>query len=169
MKLSLKKTETVSFFIASILGVLFHFVYDWTGENPIAGIFFPMNESTWEHLKLIFFPVSLLAIIEYFILGNGYKNFVVIKFLSVLLGMAVTVVLFYTYTGIYGKNSDALNILIYFISMALAYVFSYRWIRSQKMWAVPAKVGLWGFVILMLLFFLFSLFPPSIALFQPPD
>ena len=53
---SLKKTELVSFVIASALGVLFHFMYEWTGENAIAGLFFPINESTWEHLKLIFFP-----------------------------------------------------------------------------------------------------------------
>lgn len=165
---SLKKIEIISFLIASVLGVLFHFVYDWTGENAIAGLFFPINESTWEHLKLIFFPISLLALIEYFILGIRYNNFIFNKFLSVLLGMAVTVILFYTYTGIYGKNSDVLNILIYFLSMAAAYIFSYHWIRSRKMSAVSAKVGFWGFVILMLLFFLFTLFPPTIGLFRSP-
>lgn len=110
---SLKKTELVSFVIASALGVLFHFMYEWTGENAIAGLFFPINESIWEHLKLIFFPVFLLALIEYFILDIRYENFLFIKFLSVLLGMAVTIILFYTYTGIYGKNNDVLNILIY--------------------------------------------------------
>lgn len=165
---SLKKTELVSFVIASALGVLLHFMYEWTGENAIAGLFFPINESTWEHLKLIFFPVSLLALIEYFVLDIHYENFLFIKFLSVLLGMAVTIILFYTYTGIYGKNIDVLNILIYFLSMAAAYLFSYHWIRSRNLSAVPGKVGFWGFVILMLLFFLFTLFPPGIALFQSP-
>lgn len=163
---SLKKVESISFVIASILGVIFHFIYDWSNENPIAGLFFPINESTWEHLKLIFFPIILLALIEYFILDIRYKNFVFIKFLSALLGMAITVVLFYTYTGIWGKNNDFLNILIYFISMAAAYLFSYRWIRSKKMSGVPAKTGYWGIVVWMLLFFLFSMFPPEIGLFM---
>ncbi len=163
---SLKKVESISFVIASILGVIFHFIYDWSNENPIAGLFFPINESTWEHLKLIFFPIVLLALIEYFILDIRYSNFVFIKFLSALLGMAITVVLFYTYTGIWGKNNDFLNILIYFISMAAAYLFSYRWIRSKKMSGVPARIGYWGIVIWMLLFFLFSMFPPKIGLFM---
>ena len=59
---SLKKTELVSFVIASALGVLFHFMYEWTGENAIAGLFFPINESTWEHMKLVFFPMLVYGI-----------------------------------------------------------------------------------------------------------
>lgn len=165
---SLKKIEGISFVIACVLGFIFHFIYDWTKANPIAGLFFPINESTWEHLKLIFFPILLLSLIEYFIFGIQYANFIFTKFLSVLLGMAITVVLFYTYTGIYGKNSDILNVLIYFISMAAAYVFSYRCIRSKKLSGIPAIVGYWGFVILMLFFFLFTMFPPKIGLFISP-
>ena len=37
-----------------VSGSLFHFVYDWTGKNTFAGLFFPTNESTWEHMKLAF-------------------------------------------------------------------------------------------------------------------
>ena len=37
-----------------VSGSLFHFVYDWTGKNTFIGMFFPINESTWEHMK----PVS---------------------------------------------------------------------------------------------------------------
>lgn len=167
-KCSLKKAEIISFITASILGVIFHFVYEWSGENPVVSLFFPMNESTWEHLKLIFYPVLLLSIIEYFLLGIDYPNFFFAKFLSVLLGMIITVVLFYTYTGIYGKNSDGMNILIYFVSMAAAYLSSYRTIRSKKMYGVPQKVGFWGFVVLLFLFMLFSVFPPDIGLFRSP-
>lgn len=168
MKIPFKKAETFSFIIACILGFLFHFVYEWTGENAIASLFFPINESTWEHLKLIFFPIAFLSVIEYFWLGIHYDNFIVVKFLSILLGMTLTVVGFYTYTGVYGKNNDVLNILIYFVSMAAAYWLSYRMIRGKKLMGIPAKTGYWGFVLLMLLFFLFSLFPPKIGLFLPP-
>lgn len=166
--MSLKRAESLSFFIACALGVLFHFIYEWTGESPIAALFFPINESTWEHLKLIYFPIALLSVIEYFFLGIRYNNFIVIKFLSILLGMGLSIVSFYTYTGIYGKSSDVMNILIYLVSMAAAYWFSYRMIRGKKLMGIPPKAGYWGFVALMLLFFLFSLFPPTIGLFQPP-
>ena len=42
------------FLVTCALGVLFHFVYDWTGENAVVGLFTPINESTWERLKLLF-------------------------------------------------------------------------------------------------------------------
>ncbi len=57
----IRKIEITAFIAACILGVLFHFVYDWTGKNPAAAAFFPVNESTWEHLKLVFFPILILS------------------------------------------------------------------------------------------------------------
>ena len=45
-----------------VSGSLFHFVYDWTGKNTFAGLFFPTNESTWEHMKLAFLPMNLYGI-----------------------------------------------------------------------------------------------------------
>lgn len=167
--ISLKKAEIISFLVASLLGVIFHFVYDWSGENPIVSLFFPKNESTWEHLKLIFFPITLLSLIEYFIFNIQYENFAIIKFLSILLAMALTIVLFYTYTGVYGKNSDVLNIVIYFIAMAVAYLFSYRMLRKGVLSGVSPQIGYWGFVILLLFFFVFTLFPPQIGLFATPE
>lgn len=168
-KISLKNVEIISFIIASILGVFFHFIYEWSNENPIAALFFPVNESTWEHLKLIFFPILLLSIAEYFLFGVQYKNFVFVKFLSAVIGMVITVVLFYTYTGVYGKNNDVINILIYFIAMILAYVFSYRSLRSKRFYGIPEQIGFYGFLLLFLMFVIFTLFPPEIELFLPPS
>ena len=53
------------FIFISILGVLLHFTYEWSGDNPAIGLFSAVNESTWEHLKLIFFPMLLLTMIEF--------------------------------------------------------------------------------------------------------
>lgn len=38
------------------VGALSHFFYEWSGGSTAAGIFFPVNESVWEHMKLVFFP-----------------------------------------------------------------------------------------------------------------
>lgn len=169
MNWSLKKKEFVCFFIASILGVLSHFVYDWSNENAVVGLFFPFNESTWEHLKLIFFPIMFVSLVEYFYIHSSQKDsFICIKLYSALLAMALTIVLFYTYSGILGKNSDVLNILIYFISMASAYVFSFKKLNTKKQYFYAPKTCYIGFAVLTLLFIVFSIFPPSIGLFQSP-
>lgn len=165
---SLKKIEWISGITASILGVIFHFIYGWTNDNPVAGLFFPVNESTWEHLKLIFFPILLVSIWEYFFFRAKYDNFICVKFFSVLIGMAITVTAFYTYTGIYGKNSDVMNILIYFFSMAAAYSFSYKMLRRRRLCGVSAQSCYMGFMIMSLLFIILTIFPPPIGLFTPP-
>lgn len=56
-----------------ITGTLLHFVYEWSGESLFVGIFSPINESVWEHLKLLFFPMSVWILIGYFIFGKNSK------------------------------------------------------------------------------------------------
>ena len=59
-----KKLEIIGFFFVSIVGTLLHFAYEASGSNFIAGIFAPVNESTFEHLKLLFYPFIIYGIIE---------------------------------------------------------------------------------------------------------
>lgn len=168
MKLSLKKAEFFSFLAASLLGVLFHFVYEWTGNNKIAGLFFPVNESTWEHLKLVFFPILLVSAIEYYLLPQKPPNFICTKFFSALLGMFAVVVLFYTYSGVLGRTIDAVNIIIYFISMAIAYLYSYRRLSAPKNCAITPGTCIVGVLGMILLFIVFTNRPPDIGLFKVP-
>lgn len=49
---------------AFALASLFHFLYDWI-QVPLLGIFFPVNESVWEHLKLCFYPIVLVWILPW--------------------------------------------------------------------------------------------------------
>ena len=62
-----KKYVVIGFFVVGILGTLFHFVYDWSGKMWFVGLFVPVNESTWEHMKLLFVPMLI-----YIMLGNLY-------------------------------------------------------------------------------------------------
>ncbi len=58
-----------------ILGTLLHFVYEWSGSNVIVGIFSPVNESVWEHLKLLYFPMSLWLLLGYSKFGKNNCNY----------------------------------------------------------------------------------------------
>ena len=42
--------------VAAFLGTLNHFLYFLSGQSPIVALFCPVNESVWEHLKLLYFP-----------------------------------------------------------------------------------------------------------------
>lgn len=108
-----------------ILGCFWHFLYAWSGENFLVGLIAPVNESVPEHLKLLFFPFLLFSVFEYFLRGKS-KNFVFIKVLSVLFGMAVIVILFYAYTGLIGKNLLFADISVFLLGDIAAFYLSYK-------------------------------------------
>lgn len=168
MKLSLKKSEFICFLGACLLGVLFHFIYEWSGNNFFLGLFFPVNESTWEHLKLIFFPITIMSLMEYYFLNIKNSNFICIKLQSVLLGMAATVVIFYTYSGVLGKNINAVDIAIFFIAMAISYRHSYKKLKKESTGDFLSRQCFLCFYILIVLFAFFTLYPLNIGLFQSP-
>ena len=68
----IKTIELFAFIIASILGVIFHFLYNWTGQIRFIGFFVPVNESIWEHLKLIFYPITIVSLAEYYLCKNSH-------------------------------------------------------------------------------------------------
>lgn len=168
MNTSLRKSQLFSYVIACILGVLFHFVYEWSGENFLLGLFVPVNESTWEHLKLIFFPILILSLIEYFCFNIKHPDFICIKFRSALIGMIATVILFYTYSGIWGKTIDFINIAIYFIAMAVSYVYSFNRLKKESTDDLSSQRCFLGFCIVILLFVYLTIFPLPIGLFDIP-
>ena len=61
----LERAQIIAIVVSIILGTILHFLYKWTGANPIIASFSAVNESVWEHLKLVFFPMTLVGIIEY--------------------------------------------------------------------------------------------------------
>ena len=167
-KYPLKILEGISFLTASLLGTLSHFVYEWSGENFFAGLFFPVNESTWEHLKLVFLPILIVSVSELFIGKIQREDFPCIKLRSALFGMLIIVVLFYTYTGVLGTVVDWLNIVIYFVGMGTAYLYSYRKLNSEALLHCNPRLSLLLTFTLLILFMIFTVYPPSLGLFRAP-
>jgi hypothetical protein len=156
------------FLFVGVLGVLFHFAYDFLGENRIAGLFFPVNESIWEHLKLLFFPVALWWILEWFI-WEKTPNFFPTRMKALLCALTAIPVLYYTYSGIVGQRFAAVDIGIYFVSAALYFYLVSRFSRKNKEAGEgDTLLALSAFLILLFAFWLFSFFPPDLGIFWAP-
>ena len=69
----LKSYTIAGIFFVLILGCLSHFFYEWSSNNFIVGLFAPVSESTWEHMKLIFFPMLLYSLVAIPNLKDRYK------------------------------------------------------------------------------------------------
>ena len=82
--------ETVGLLVVLAAGNLLHFVYDWSGGWGAAAAFSAVNESTWEHMKLLFFPMFLFSVVQVCCLGRNYPNFLAARGVSTVTGVALT-------------------------------------------------------------------------------
>ena len=150
----------------TILGFLNHFLYDWTGGSSLAALFCPINESPWEHLKLLFFPFLFVTLGTAALYRFRDRRFFYCRFLGVVCGMAFTLVTFYTYTGIWGSHALILDLLIFFLSVVLSFSAARFFFRALKQLPSANVIfTLWGAGIFF--FFVFTCFPPGIPLFFP--
>ncbi|MBQ4097128.1 MAG: hypothetical protein IJC62_03100, partial [Clostridia bacterium] len=105
MKKSVGLWQLWGFVTVSLLGTLLHFLYEWTGESiwvaPISGV----NESTWEHMKLFFFPAVAFAVFESFFMRER-RDYWCIKLRGIILALTLIPVIYYTYNGAIGKSPD---------------------------------------------------------------
>jgi hypothetical protein len=152
--------------VVSVLGTLSHFAYEWLGRNPVVALFCPVNESTWEHIKLLFFPMLLYTLCLSAKERNREVQYALLS--GNLIGTLLIPVLFYTYTGILGYNITAVDVAIFFVSVLAAFFAAYRMLRrGKKRCCQSVVVGMT--VLLCVLFFVFTFYPPDIALFVSPE
>lgn len=163
---SLNKKNLPSILAVAILGSLNHFLYDWTGGSSLAALFCPINESPWEHLKLLFFPFLFVTLGTAALYRFRDRRFFYCRFLGVLCGMAFILISFYTHTGIWGTHVLILDLLIFFLGVVLSFSAARFFFRALKQ--IPSAnviFTLWGAGIFF--FFVFTCFPPGIPLFFP--
>ena len=99
------------------LGAAAHFFYEWSGNNFFVGMFSPVNESVWEHMKLAFFPMLLFSFAANLFLKKDYPGAASSALCGALLSTALIPVIFYTYSGVLGYNSLLPDILTFVFSV----------------------------------------------------
>ena len=152
-----------------IVGTLLHFTYEWSGNNQIVGIFSAINESTWEHLKLIFFPMLIFAIFEGINIYKETNNYIEAKTIGIIFGMLFITVFFFTYTGIIGTNFAILDIGSFFVGVILSEIIAYKIMQMKSFSTNKTKrISIILIIIITLCFIIFTFNPPNINYFRDP-
>ncbi len=166
----ISKSQTiVGIIFTAAAGTCLHFLYQWSACRPAAALIGAVNESTWEHLKLLFFPVLLYTLLESIFFARRASGFLWARTLALMAGMALIVCGFYTYSGILGKNYFIADITLFMagtITTFLLTIAIQKWRRN-----FPAHTGL-AILLLVIwtaLFFIFTFYPPKIGLFMLPS
>ena len=162
----IRNYQIVSSIFACTAGTLLHFTYEFFGENMLVASFSAVNESVWEHLKLLFFPMLLSTIIGFFYIGKSTSNFLCSKVLGILASMSFIIIFFYTYTGIIGKSIVFIDIASFFVAVILGEYLAYKLMISNfKCNNIIAIIIL---ATTLICFIVFTYFTPNIGLFKDP-
>lgn len=162
----MKKSIIAGILFTIILGTLLHFTYEWSGKNNIIALFSAVNESTWEHLKLLFFPYMIYMVYEYFTIGNRYSNYITAKTLGILSGLVAIPLIFNVYTAILGTNYVVLDILTFIVGVIISYIVSYIVLKEGEL--EFNKLSLIILILLTFAFFYFTFNPPHLDIFLDP-
>jgi membrane-bound acyltransferase YfiQ involved in biofilm formation len=168
MKRNLYFWQGAGFLFTGIFGTLLHFIFDWSNGNRFAALFSGVNESVWEHMKLLFFPMFLVAVLENCFLGKKYENFMTVKLRGIILGSVLIPMIYYTYIDALGVSADWFNISIFFIANAAGYIYESKLIIKDKKTLLSSTASIVILFILAGVYFVFTFYPPHIPLFQDP-
>lgn len=166
-KNKLLKFQIFSVIFAWILGTILHFTYEWSNKNIVVAAFSAVNESTWEHLKLLFFPMIITTIIGliYFRKKDKINNFLCAKTIGIIVALSFVVIFFYTYTGVIGTNFAILDIGSFFVGVFLGEYTAYKLIKKGALCDNKLAIIL---IIIFSLFIIFTYKTPNLGIFKDP-
>ncbi len=145
--------EIVGFLFTVLFGSFLHFAYAISDYYKPLALIAAVNESTWEHLKLAFWPAFLFAIIEFYVFGSKNKNFLFAKLIS-LYSMPILIIFFFYSYLLFIKGNLFIDIFIFIISVFLGYFIGYKILVSKKSFG---KLKWIAIILILLEIFAFSL------------
>lgn len=167
MKRNVGLWQLMGFAVTSFLGTILHFLYEWLDSAVWIAPFSGVNESTWEHMKLLFWPMFFFAIVQSFFFKD-YAAFWCVKLRGIVLGLVLIPVIFYTYNGVIGNSPDWVNISIFFISAAIVYIYETRLFKMNVVGCRSSRFSLGMLLLIAACFVLFTFFTPTLAIFKDP-
>ena len=127
-----KKWEVIGLFVTLAAGNLLHFVYDWSGENPVVAAISGVNESVWEHMKLLAVPWIFWSVVEVVVLRRSHLPVLAARAGGLLTGLLLIPLLYYGYTGVTGSDLSLVDILIF--QLAVLAAFGISWFLLKRRW-----------------------------------
>lgn len=167
MSEALKWRSFLSAIVVISAGSLLHFAWEWSGRSTLVAVVAATSESTWEHLKLAFWPALALAPIQRAIYGSepGWLPATAIR---CVVPSFVIVVLFYGYTAVVGTHHLAADLTIFAFAIVAGELLGHAVLRHE--FGAASRTGAGGILILAtLLFSTLTFRPPDCVLFREPS
>ena len=167
--MNLKKVKMIGVIGILILSFLTHFLYEWF-PNPLFAIFFPVNESVWEHMKMLFTTILIYSVIEYLLLYKfkiNTNNFMLSSFIIAIIAIPIFLALYLPFHYTIGHNM-VITIIIMTITFIIIEIISYKLLNLK-----PIKYSNFMAILLIIasyiMFGYFTYNPLTYDLFFDPE
>ena len=123
----------INIIITFILSFLCHFLYEWL-PNPVFAIFFPVNESIWEHMKMLHTTILLNGIIEYLLLKKYniiHNNLFLTIYLKSIISIPIYLIMFLPIYYNIGENMF-IAITIMLITIIIVNIIGYKLLKLEE-------------------------------------
>ena len=154
--------------ILFLIGSFMHFLYDLCGRSVIVGLISAVNESVWEHSKMVLLPVICWWSFYYIIRGkvnNIDKNkWFTSALIALLTSILAIPMLYYFYTEAFGVEILAVDISILFVALLFGQLLAFHFYKYSK--GINSYIPICVFIVLILIFMIFTFYPPHIPFFK---
>ncbi|MEX1378319.1 MAG: DUF6512 family protein [Eubacteriales bacterium] len=160
-----KKTKLAIFHFAAIAPAMFlvmkaHYVYD-NYPQLITSLFFPVNESIWEHTKLFVLPVMAVFLLVYALYGRKFKNYIPSTFLSLIYMPLISCISFGIYLMIAKEHHPSSGIIFSCAVLAIGFIVSYIMSIKEKLISRKSSMSIISMVVVFIaIMAFFTYYPP---------
>jgi hypothetical protein len=169
-KRAILRWELVSFVVVMLGASALHFAFELSGFYQPMAIVASVNESTFEHLKLFFWPALMVTLVEHAYVKDRVNNYWWGKAMAMVAAPVAIVLSFYFYLGIAlpltGSGYLALDIGTGAFGVAVGNIVAYRILTSPPRSTRFRAAGLAIIAVLALIMASVAFFPPPIFLFE---
>ncbi len=162
--MTLKKIKIINIILFFALSFLWHFMYDWF-PNFLISIFFPVNESIWEHMKIIFGVIVFGSLISLILMNKfhiKHNNFYVEIITKAVLGVLFCLIIFIPLYKWLDENMF-ISISLMLITYIFVEIIGYKILKLNEM-----NINILPIILIFLcyiLFFLLTYYPPHNFIF----
>lgn len=149
-----------------LIGGLFHFLYSLSGEQFIVGLFAPVNESVFEHTKMVTLPVLLWWGLFYLFRKDDLNADA--WFTAALLSMIIAIIsipmMYYFYTEAFNIESLVVDVLILLLAVGLGQLVGLYYYRHGE--GIDYRMALALMIAIIVLYAVLTVKTPKLPLFQ---
>jgi hypothetical protein len=162
--------EIGGFLFIGLIGAALHFTFEMSNYSSMEVAYFSaVNESTWEHLKMVFFPGLVFALIQYTYVRHAVNNYIVAKVAGLIIMPLVITVGWYIYAPILGRSYYPVDLFLFYLAVFLGQWASYKLLTRAPLEKKYTQYAIGVFLVMFVAFSTFTFFPPNIFLFEHLD